>query len=181
MLIATQDSITYCPAMIRILVSSCLMGQKVRYNGSAKLEEHPLLMQWQDEGRLVPHCPELAAGFQVPRPPAEITDARSGEDVLSGEALILEKTGNDVTDLYRIAAFSALEAAQSNNCEYALMTDGSPSCGVSFLYDGSFSGKKHAGSGITTTLLEQHGIRVFGDTEIEQLNDLLLKTEKQTI
>ncbi len=176
-----QDSITYCPAMIRILVSSCLMGQKVRYNGTAKLEGHPLLMQWQDEGRLIPHCPELAAGFQIPRPPAEITNTRSGSDVLSGKARILEKTGNDVTDLYHIAAFSALEAAQSNNCRYALMTDGSPSCGVRFLYDGSFSGRKHDGNGITTALLEKHGIRVFGDTEIEQLNDLLLITEKQTI
>nr|WP_269765173.1 2-thiouracil desulfurase family protein [Burkholderia ubonensis] len=49
----------------------CVLGQPVRYNGSAKTAAHQALDQWRREGRLVPICPELSAGFGVPRPPAD--------------------------------------------------------------------------------------------------------------
>ena len=59
------------PAVVtRILVSACLTGQPVRYNGDSRLLTHPLLSRWQAEGRLVRVCPELDVGFPVPRPPA---------------------------------------------------------------------------------------------------------------
>ena len=61
--------------MERILVSGCLLGRKIRYNGTDKAvgkgEATNLLARWQEEGRLVPICPELSAGFSTPRPPAE--------------------------------------------------------------------------------------------------------------
>ncbi len=46
----------------KILVSACLMGFKVRYNGSEKAALQETLQHWQQENRLVIHCPELAAG-----------------------------------------------------------------------------------------------------------------------
>ena len=58
--------------MDRILVSACLLGSHVRYNGSYRLDNHPVLTRWQAEGRVVQICPEVAAGFSTPRPPAEI-------------------------------------------------------------------------------------------------------------
>jgi uncharacterized protein YbbK (DUF523 family) len=58
--------------MNKILVSACLMGFRVRYNGSEKARMNEQLARWQQEQRLVIHCPELAAGLPVPRPPAEI-------------------------------------------------------------------------------------------------------------
>ena len=42
----------------------------------------------------------------------------------------------------------------------------SPSCGVGKVYDGSFSGKLVTGDGITVRLLQEHGIRVIGESEI---------------
>ena len=59
----------------KILVSACLMGFRVRYNGSDKARVIAKLSQWQQEQRLVIHCPELAAGLPVPRPQAEILSA----------------------------------------------------------------------------------------------------------
>ncbi|TGR73796.1 DUF523 domain-containing protein, partial [Mesorhizobium sp. M2D.F.Ca.ET.223.01.1.1] len=53
------------------------------------------------------------------------------------------------------------------------LTDGSPSCGSSFIYDGSFSGVRVAGQGTTTALLEENGIRVFSEDRIGELDDLL--------
>ncbi|PLM43301.1 DUF523 domain-containing protein, partial [Klebsiella michiganensis] len=51
----------------KILVSACLMGFQVRYNGSHKARLANALSRWQSEGRLVTHCPELAAGLPIPR------------------------------------------------------------------------------------------------------------------
>jgi len=166
------------PKASRILVSSCLLGQPIRYNGSAKSAAHPLLEQWRQEGRLVAICPELSAGFGVPRPAAEIAEARDGEAVLAGAASVIEATGGDVTDLYVAGAQSALALALEHDCRFAVLTDGSPSCGSGFIYDGSFGGRRHAGIGVTTALLRQHGIEVFAETEIDVLQARLLQVTK---
>lgn len=157
----------------KVLVSACLMGKPVRYNGSAKPLAHPLLERLATEGRLVVVCPELSAGFSIPRPAAEISDQRDGDAVLAGAAQVVEATGGDVTDLYVAGAHAALKLALENGCRFALLIDGSPSCGSGFIYDGSFGGRKHAGSGVTAALLRQHGIEVFADWEIEALEKRL--------
>jgi uncharacterized protein YbbK (DUF523 family) len=54
-----------------------------------------------------------------------------------------------------------------------VLKDGSPSCGSSSIYDGTFSGTRAAGHGVTAALLEAHGVRVFGDTAIDAANDWL--------
>lgn len=60
----------------KILVSACLMGQAVRYDGKAKPFIHPALERWKEEGRLVAICPEMSAGMPVPRAPAEIESGK---------------------------------------------------------------------------------------------------------
>jgi uncharacterized protein YbbK (DUF523 family) len=166
------------PGAFNILVSACLLGQPVRYNGSAKPAAHPLLDQWRQEGRLVAICPELSAGFGVPRPAAEIAQARDGQAVLAGTASVIEATGSDVTNLYIAGAQSALALALEHDCRFALLTDGSPSCGSGFIYDGSFAGRRNAGIGVTTALLRQHGIEVFAETEIDALHARLLQVTR---
>lgn len=157
--------------MERVLVSACLLGSKVRYNGSYRFDHHPVLARWQSEGRIVQICPEVAAGFSTPRPPAEIQG--DGHAVLQGHGRVVEQTGSDVTHLYREAGQLALDLARETGCRYAVLTDGSPSCGSSFIYDGSFSGARLAGQGTTTALLEENGIRVFSEDRICELDDLL--------
>jgi uncharacterized protein YbbK (DUF523 family) len=154
--------------MNKILVSACLMGFKVRYNGSEKARMNELLARWQQEQRLVIHCPELAAGMPVPRPPAEIMSA-DGKDVMRGQARISENTGQDVTEQYQLAAWLALRAAQESECSAALLTDGSPTCGSQFIYDGSFRGIHKAGMGVAASLLAEHGIAVFSEGQIDEL------------
>ncbi|WP_419468922.1 DUF523 domain-containing protein [Burkholderia diffusa] len=147
----------------------CVLGHPVRYNGSAKTAAHETLARWQREGRLVPVCPELAGGLSVPRPPAEIADAESGQRVLSGAARIVDVHGTDVTAPFVDGARTALALARTHDCRYAILADGSPSCGSSFIYDGNFTGRRHAGAGVTAALLRQHGIEVFADSEIDAL------------
>lgn len=153
----------------KILVSACLLGSPVRYDGTDKRVEHSLLEQWRCEGRLVPICPEVAGGLPTPRPPAEIERAASGADVLENAMRILDDRGDDVTASFMAGARLALQLARDHDCRFALLTDGSPSCGSRSIHDGSFSGTRHPGEGITAALLRRHGIEVFAQDEIEEL------------
>ena len=158
---------------MKILVSACLLGRPVRYDGRAKTLHDDFLNRWQAEGRLVPLCPEVAAGLPTPRPPAEIEPGRNAGDVLTGDGRILDAEGGDVTDAFRRGAEIALETARANDCRFALLTDGSPSCGSQRVYDGTFGGNRIAGQGVVAALLAQHGIRVFSEQEIAALAEVL--------
>lgn len=140
------------------------MGFKVRYDGSEKAQMIDQLRRWQEEQRLVIHCPELAAGLPTPRPPAEIV---SGDNKTQDR--IIEITGKDVTEHYQLGAWLALRTAQDAGCTAALLTDGSPTCGSQFIYDGSFSGRRKSGMGVAASLLSAHGIAVFSENNLADL------------
>ncbi|WP_370676296.1 DUF523 domain-containing protein [Pleomorphomonas sp. PLEO] len=154
--------------MDRILISACLLGRPVRYDGAGKRLDDPRLERWQAEGRLVPVCPELMGDLSVPRPAAEIVGG-SGADVLAGRARVVTVTGEDVTAAFVAGAEAALEYARRSGCVYALLIDRSPSCGSLSIYDGSFSGRRLEGAGVTAALLAAHGIGVFADHDIDRL------------
>jgi uncharacterized protein YbbK (DUF523 family) len=152
----------------KILVSACLMGFQVRYNGQDKPLIAEVLARWQQEQRLVVHCPELAAGLATPRLPAELVGG-GGQEALKGMANILESDGTDVSQQYLLAAWLALKTAQDSGCQLALMTDGSPTCGSQKIYDGSFQGVTQPGMGVAAALLRQHGIEVYAETKLVEL------------
>lgn len=160
--------------MEKILVSACLLGQPVRYDGGAKTLDHQWLKQWRDEGRLVPLCPEMAAGLPAPRAPAEIEPGKSAHDVAAGKARIFGNKGEDLTAPFLKGAQLAVDHALNHQCTFALLTDGSPSCGSKMIYSGNFDGRKQAGTGITAHLLHQAGIKVFAEQDIEALAHQLL-------
>ena len=136
------------------------MGNPVRYNGTDLQLTHPIIETWQHQGRLIPVCPEVSGGMSTPRAAAEI--------VSSKPYMVMDSNNNDVTEAFTLGANNTLKLALENNCVIAIMTESSPSCGSSTIYDGSFSGIKKGGAGITTTLLEKNGIRVFSQFQIEE-------------
>lgn len=83
--------------MEKILVSACLLGDPVRFDGGDKRCEHEVLRRWVSEGRVVPICPEVAGGLQVPRAPAEIVGGAGGARVLAGAARVVDVGGRDVS------------------------------------------------------------------------------------
>ena len=107
-------------------------------------------------------------GLPVPRPAAEITGG-SGVDVLAGRARVVTATGEDVTAAFIAGAQAALDLARGTGCVHALLIDRSPSCGSLKIYDGTFSGRRRTGAGVTAALLAAHGIGVFADHEIDRL------------
>jgi uncharacterized protein YbbK (DUF523 family) len=160
----------------RVLISACLLGEPVRYNGRDVPTSHELLSRWHAEGRLVAICPEVAGGLAVPRPPAEIVDG-DGLAVLESKARVMTKSGEDVTAAFLRGACAALAFAQEHGCRVAILTEKSPSCGSSFIHDGTFSPGLRQGRGVTAALLEKHGVRVFNQHQLEQAADYLHQLE----
>ena len=156
--------------MNKILVSSCLLGLPVRYDGQSKPSSNSYLSAWNAQGRLVLVCPELLGGLAVPREPAEI----------QSDARIVTHTGRDVSQAFRRGATAALSLAQNNQIKMAILKANSPSCGNDEIYDGSFSGKLIAGRGETCRLLESVGITVFNENQIEQAAGFLNQLEKSS-
>ena len=152
----------------RILVSCCLLGEPVRYDGAAKPLDHPLLQGWREQDLLVPVCPELLGGLPVPRKPAEIVGG-DGADVLAGRARVLTIDGEDVTAAFIEGARLARDLAEREGCAFALMKENSPSCGTHRIADGSFSGARRPGQGMAAAMLRAAGLRVFNETELEEL------------
>ena len=143
-----------------ILVSACLLGCACRYDGQSK--PHPLAMELARQGRAVPVCPEQLGGLPTPRTPAE----RCGDRVVT-------RDGTDVTTQYERGAQEALRLARTTGCTLALLKEKSPSCGCGRVYDGTHTGALTNGNGVTAELLLQHGVRVFGETQLDALLDSL--------
>lgn len=158
--------------MERVLVSACLLGRPVRYDGGSKPRADRILLRWQVEGRLVSCCPEVEGGLPVPRPPAEIS---------SGTPLrVCAIDGADVTEPFLRGAEAALAAARRYDVKMAVLKEDSPSCGSTRIYDGTFTGRSVAGSGVTTRLLERHGIRVFSEHALDEAAGYLETLEPLT-
>lgn len=164
--------------MEKILVSACLVGAKVRYDGKDNYCSHPIFRQWLCEGRLIPICPEVAGGGSITRPPVEISGADSGTGVLNNTARTLTRDGQDFSDLFVSGARTARGIAKKNNIKMAVLKSNSPSCGNKTVYDGSFSKTLINGSGVTAALLIKEGIRVFNETEIPEAENHLKKIEE---
>ena len=86
--------------MPKILISACLLGQKVRYDGGACLQSNERLQTWIKAGNIVTICPEMVGGLPTPRPPAEIQGGKTGVAVLNRDAHIKTNTGQDVRSVY---------------------------------------------------------------------------------
>lgn len=145
--------------MKRVLISSCLLGERVRFDGREKGSQHPVLARWLLEGRVVRVCPEVQGGLPVPRPPSEqLSDGR----VITG-------TGVDVSAEFQRGAEEALRLVREHHLEFAVLKEGSPSCGSGFSYDGTFSQTRVEGQpGLTTRLLRANGVKVFSELQWEE-------------
>lgn len=152
--------------MEKILVSRCLLGHRVRYDGGAS-GPFDLLEQWIEEGRVVPLCPEVAGGLPTPRAAAEIPGGQ-GVEVLDGTAAVITTDGEDVSAQFLEGARQALELVQKHGIRVAVLKANSPSCGNLLTYDGTFRGVKVSGEGVTAASLKRHGVRVFSELELAE-------------
>lgn len=146
-----------------ILVSACLLGVNCRYDGGNGRQES--LIGLIEKYNFIPVCPEQLGGLETPREPAEqIVKAVTGDH---DEIRVVDRSGKDVTDSFIKGAEETLKLARLYDCKRAILKERSPSCGHGCIYDGTFSGTKVPGDGVTARLLEENGILVSGESSIE--------------
>lgn len=134
------------------IVSACLCGEKVRYDGKANTKDN--IKQLIDNGKAIMTCPEVEGGLPVPRHPCEIQKGK-----------VINNIGQDKTSNFIKGAEKTLELCKKHNIKKAILKEKSPSCGTKLIYDGTFTGTLIEGQGITSELLKEHGIEVISDEE----------------
>lgn len=150
--------------MKKLLVSSCLLGKPVRYDGQSQNLLHPGLESLKQQGRIVSFCPEVAGGLPTPRAPAEISQGR-----------VLTQDAHDVTAEFKAGAQQAFRVCKEQGIRFALLKESSPSCGRNYIYDGSHTGQKIRGMGLTAKLLSDNNIQVFSEQQLPALLAALAK------
>ena len=111
------------PTPLRIGISACLLGEKVRYDGGHKRDNY-LVETFGRYVEWVPVCPEVEMGLSTPRETLRLV--RIGNDV----HMVMPKTGADHTEAMRtFAARRVRELAKENLRGYVLKRS-SPSCGM---------------------------------------------------
>jgi len=144
------------------LISACLCGINCKYSGENNLNEDCLTLLEQDQAILI--CPEQLGGLTTPRDPGEIIgDAKS--IITKGIGKVITKEGEDVTAAFLRGAKETIKIAKASGTLAAILKDGSPSCGCNYIYDGTFTGEKIEGEGITCAMLKEEGIEVISDEE----------------
>ena len=138
-----------------ILVSSCLVGKPCKYNGKSNYNERVVEFLMNKDFILI--CPETLGGLSAPRAPGEIR----GERVIDAE-------GKDLTSFFRQGAEIVLKKAREYEADLCILKESSPSCGVHTVYDGTFSGKKIKGQGLTARLLSENGFKIISEKDIDK-------------
>ena len=108
---------------IRIGISSCLLGEKVRFDGGHKHDRY-ITSTLGEYFEWVPVCPEMEIGLGAPR---ETMRLEQGD---GGVRLVMPKTGRDLTAAmldYAIRRARKLEAEDLSGC---ILKSDSPSCGL---------------------------------------------------
>lgn len=139
----------------KIIVSACLYGHCCKYDGTNNLLRDKTFQILKNTGRLIPVCPEELGGLSTPRVPCELKGNK-----------VFNKDGVDVTSQFELGAEKALAIAKENGVRVAILKQSSPSCGCKMIYDGTFSGTKIKGEGITARKFVEAGIPVFDETEV---------------
>jgi uncharacterized protein YbbK (DUF523 family) len=137
-----------------LVVSACLLGVECNHRGGAS--PSPAVAALGASHRLIPVCPEVAGGLPTPRPAAE----RVGPD------RVVTVNGDDVSDAYQRGAAHAVAVARATGASRAVLKARSPSCGCHEIDDGTFSGGRVAGRGVTADALLAAGLDVCSEEDL---------------
>ena len=132
----------------KIAVSACLLGVNCKYNATNNFNEK--LFNLLKDKRVFVICPEVFSSMPTPRIPSEILNGK-----------VINELGDDVTVYFMDGREKTLKFLKDSGVTKAILKDGSPSCGYTYIYDGSFSHKRINGMGFTTKYLIENGIEVI--------------------
>ena len=118
------------PLVVRLGVSACLLGQKVRVDGGHKRSRF-LTDTLGPHVEWVPVCPEVEIGMPIPRPPLRLVRGpreRGGER--PPPRLVVRDSGEDIDDDMRVWGQKRAEQLQALDLHGYVFKKDSPSCGL---------------------------------------------------
>ncbi len=140
---------------MKIMVSACLLGDNVRYDGNNNFNQE--LIDFLKDHEVVKVCPEVLGGLSTPRVPAEILNDK-----------VINYEGTDVTKEFQEGAMKTLEIAKENDIQVAILKRNSPSCGANTIYDGTFTHCVTKGDGIAAKLLKDNGVTILNENNYKE-------------
>lgn len=161
-----------------ILISACLLGAPVRYDGEHCRQDHPWLRVLADAGRLLPICPEVAGGLPTPRPPAELCGG-DGHALWAGAAQVRTASGDELSAAFCAGARVACALAAQHGVRLAILKARSPSCGCRQVYSGQFDGQLRAGQGVAAAALATAGVTLFDEQQLTEAARWLAANEAE--
>lgn len=145
-----------------ILVSSCLLGLRTRYDGGTKSNER-VLQYIREKGLVpIPVCPEQLAGMPTPRPATRFSRG-DGEAIIDDKGTVVNAEGSIVNDTFIRGALETSKIARLAGCSQALLKERSPSCGVHQIY---LEDRVVSGQGVTAALLARNGLQIFSEEDL---------------
>jgi len=136
-----------------IIVSACLVGKRCRYNGEDRT--HAGVTRFLRGKNYVAVCPEMLAGWGVPRPPVEFHGG-GARSVVERKAGIIDERGRDRTTSLLKGVAKAVRRAVVLEAREAILKEKSPSCGVGQVYR---DGRLRRGEGVFTYWLRRYGVK----------------------
>ena len=137
---------------MKYAISKCLCGYDCKYNGKNNLNGKIKELEKNNDCILI--CPEVFGGLPIPRIPFELKNGRA-----------INKDGIDITDKVLKGCEIAFKMIKENNIDKVILKENSPTCGVNFIYDGTFTHTKIKGMGLLTKMLKENNIEVISDEE----------------
>ncbi|MFQ5699820.1 MAG: DUF523 domain-containing protein [Myxococcota bacterium] len=144
-------------AQVRLGISSCLLGWRVRWDGDHRLDA-ALLELFRDQVEWIPVCPELEAGLGVPRAPIRLERRDDGVHAVECDS------GRDWTAALLDASLRRVRELEALDLAGYILKSGSPSCGLRDVPVGREGGIEG----------ETSGLGLYADTLVRRLPGLPL-------
>ena len=141
-------------AILKIMVSACLLGHNCKYNGKNNYNQK--VLDFVNGHEVIPVCPEVMGGLPTPRVPSEIVNG-----------VVTNKEGQNVDYEFRAGAKLELEKAIKENVDLVILQSRSPSCGPKQIYDGTFSKQLVDGQGVFAKMLSEHGFQIIDVEDLQ--------------
>ncbi len=151
------------PEKIKVGISACLMGFRYRYDGMTKMD-HKVIAALDGKVELIPVCPEVECGMDIPRPKMHL------EVSPKGTRIKVIESGEDKTSQMLEWSEHKLEQLAARDIRAFLFKSKSPSCGLASTKVFSNGGKRQisdCGTGIFAKILTTRFPRMIVGEEID--------------
>jgi len=149
------------PGRPEVAVSACLLGFPCRYDGQSRAA--PELIAALPRPGVLPVCPEVLAGFGVPRPRIQLENEPG--PAIARSPLIRDEHGADVSAALVEAVDRVAAWCRAAGVRAAFLKENSPSCGTLRV---PCRGARVAGPGPLALRLGDAGIRIFTEENLEE-------------